>query len=134
MSSGELLSWVSSSGRADCKLRRTDSTLPRTSRLVPESAFHFSIRSLPRSASMFCDVCRNCARILFTSVADAYATEVNNILAQLRQTSQNIDADLGKLRIEKWKADSGTKRDVLGNVESVRRNLQSALPELITQL
>jgi len=52
----------------------------------------------------------------------------------MRQTSQNIDADLGKLRIEKWKADSGTKRDVLGNVESVRRNLQSALPELITQL
>jgi hypothetical protein len=67
-------------------------------------------------------------------VAYASATEVNNILAQLRQTSQNIEADLGKLRIEKWKADSGTKRDVLGNVESVRRNLQSALPELITQL
>ncbi len=67
-------------------------------------------------------------------VAYASATEVNNILAQMRQTSQNIDADLGKLRIEKWKADSGTKRDVLGNVESVRRNLQSALPELITQL
>src|SRR5882672_2546901 len=67
-------------------------------------------------------------------VAYASATEENNILAQIRQTSQNIDADLGKLRIEKWKADSGTKRDVLGNVESVRRNLQSALPELITQL
>jgi hypothetical protein len=67
-------------------------------------------------------------------VAYASASEVNNILAQVRQTSQNIDADLGKVRIEKWKADSGTKRDVLGNVESVRRNLQSALPELITQL
>src|SRR5258708_28229671 len=67
-------------------------------------------------------------------VAYASASEVNNILAQMRQTSQNIDADLGKLRIEKWKADSGTKRDVLGNVESVRRNLQSALPELVTQL
>jgi hypothetical protein len=67
-------------------------------------------------------------------VAYASATEVNNILAQLRQTAQNIDADLGKLRIEKWKADSGVKRDVQGNVESVRRNVQSALPELITQL
>ena len=67
-------------------------------------------------------------------VAYASATEVNNILAQVRQTSQNIDADLGKMRIEKWKADSGIKRDVQGNVESVRRNLQSALPELITQL
>jgi hypothetical protein len=38
------------------------------------------------------------------------------------------------MRIEKWKADSGIKRDVQGNVESVRRNVQSALPELITQL
>jgi hypothetical protein len=38
------------------------------------------------------------------------------------------------MRIEKWKADSGIKRDVQGNVESVRRNLQSALPEMITQL
>jgi hypothetical protein len=59
---------------------------------------------------------------------------VNNILAQVRQTSQNIDADLGKVRIERWKADSGIKRDVQGNVESVRRNLQSALPEMITQV
>ena len=67
-------------------------------------------------------------------VAYASATEVNNILTQLRQTSQNIETDLGKMRIEKWKADSGIKRDVQGNVESVRRNVQSALPELITQL
>jgi len=67
-------------------------------------------------------------------VAYASANEVNNILAQIRQTAQNIDADLGKTRIEKWKADSGIKRDVQGNVESVRRNLQSALPEMITQL
>jgi hypothetical protein len=67
-------------------------------------------------------------------VAYASANEVNNILAQVRQTAQNIDADLGKTRIEKWKADSGIKRDVQGNVESVRRNLQSALPEMITQL
>ena len=60
---------------------------------------------------------------------------VNNILAQVRQTSQNIDADLGKMRIEKWKADSGIKRDVQGQrgVGSCR-NLQSALPEMITQL
>jgi hypothetical protein len=67
-------------------------------------------------------------------VAYASATEVNNILAQVRQAAQNIDTDLGKMRIEKWKADSSIKRDVQGNVESVRRNLQSALPELITQL
>src|SRR5258707_11741020 len=67
-------------------------------------------------------------------VAYASASELNNILAQVRQTAQNIEGDLGKTRIEKWKADSGIKRDVQGNVESVRRNLQTALPEMVTQL
>lgn len=67
-------------------------------------------------------------------VAYASASELNNILAQLRQTAQNIDGDLGKTRIEKWKADSGIKRDVQVNVDSVRRNLQTALPDMITQL
>jgi hypothetical protein len=67
-------------------------------------------------------------------VAYASANEMNNILAQVRQMAQSIDGDLGKTRIEKWKADSGIKRDIQGNVESVRRNLQSALPEMVTQL
>jgi exonuclease VII large subunit len=67
-------------------------------------------------------------------VAYASVTELNTILTQVRQTAQNITANLEKTRIEKWKTDSGTKRDVQGNVESIRRNLQSALPEIITQL
>ncbi len=67
-------------------------------------------------------------------VAYASASELNTILAQVRQTAQNIDGDLGKTRVEKWKADSATKRDIQGNVESLRRNLQSALPEIIAQL
>ena len=67
-------------------------------------------------------------------VAYASANEMNNILTQVRQMAQSIDGDLGKTRIEKWKADSGIKRDIQGNVESVRRNLQTALPEMVTQL
>jgi hypothetical protein len=67
-------------------------------------------------------------------VAYASASELNNILAQVRQTSQSIDADLGKARIEKWKADSGIKSEIQHNAESVRRNLQSAMPDMITQL
>lgn len=67
-------------------------------------------------------------------VAYASASELNNILTQVQQTAKNIDSDLGKARVEKWKADSGIKGDILHNVESVRRNLQSALPEMITQL
>ena len=67
-------------------------------------------------------------------VAYASASELNNILAQVRQTAQSIDADLGKARIEKWKADSGIKSEIQHNAESVRRNVQSAMPEMITQL
>jgi hypothetical protein len=67
-------------------------------------------------------------------VAYASASELNNILDQVRQTAQSISADLEKLRIEKWKMDSAAKRDIQGNVDSMRRNLQSALPEILTQL
>lgn len=67
-------------------------------------------------------------------VAYASASEVNNILAQVKQTAQSIDADLAKARIEKWKADSGIKSDILHNADSVRRNLQTAMPDMITQL
>jgi chromosome segregation ATPase len=41
---------------------------------------------------------------------------------------------LGKLRIERWKTDGSYKKQALGNVDSIQRNLQGALPEMITQL
>ena len=67
-------------------------------------------------------------------VAYASVNELNNILGQLRQTSQNMQADLSRMRIEKWKSDSGSKRQAQTNAESIQRNLQSALPEIMAQL
>jgi cytochrome c556 len=67
-------------------------------------------------------------------VAYASVSELNGILTQLQQTAQSMQADLGKARIEKWKADAATKRQTLANVESIQRNLQSALPEIIAQM
>ena len=67
-------------------------------------------------------------------VAYASVNELNNILGQLRQTSQNMQADLSRMRIEKWKTDSGSKRQAQTNAESIQRNLQSALPEIMAQL
>jgi hypothetical protein len=52
----------------------------------------------------------------------------------LEATSKTAQADLAKLRIERWKTDSASKRQTLGDVESIQRNLQSALPEMIAQL
>ena len=67
-------------------------------------------------------------------VAYASVSELNGILSQLQQTSQNIQADLQKTRIERWKTDSSTKKQSLADVESIQRNLQSSLPETIAQL
>jgi hypothetical protein len=67
-------------------------------------------------------------------VAYASVNELNGILTQLQQTTKSMQSDLGKTRIEKWKADASTKRQTLATVESIQRNLQSALPETIAQL
>ena len=64
----------------------------------------------------------------------ASVSQLNGMLAQLEQASQATQADLGKVRIERWKTDSGNKKQSLENVDSIKRNLESALPELINQL
>jgi len=67
-------------------------------------------------------------------VAYASVNELNGILTQLQQTAKSMQADLGKTHIEKWKTDAATKRQTLETVESIQRNLQSALPDTIAQL
>src|SRR5260370_14854711 len=60
--------------------------------------------------------------------------ELNQMLSNLQQASQATQEDLSHLRIEKWKTDSGTKRQTQGNVESIERNLQTALPGILADL
>jgi hypothetical protein len=67
-------------------------------------------------------------------VSYSSANQLNQLLSQLEQTSQSTQLDLAKMRIEKWKTDSNTKRQTQANVESIQRNLQSALPDVIGQL
>jgi predicted nucleic acid-binding Zn-ribbon protein len=67
-------------------------------------------------------------------VAYASVNELNGILAQVKQTAQNMQDDLAKARIDRWKTDSSTKRQTLANVESLQRNLKSALPDIVSQL
>ncbi len=67
-------------------------------------------------------------------VSYASVTQLNGMLQQLEAASKDTQSDLVKLRIEKWKADGSYKKQMLGNVDSVQRNLQGALPEIIAQL
>lgn len=57
--------------------------------------------------------------------------ELNGTLRQIEQLASRINLDLGKLRVERWKTDSGSKRQAEGNIDSVQRNLTAALPEFV---
>lgn len=69
-----------------------------------------------------------------TPVSYASITELNGMLAQLESASKGTQADLIKLRIERWKTDNSYKKQTLTNVDSIQRNLQNALPEIMAQL
>jgi len=69
-----------------------------------------------------------------SAVSYASISELNGLLAQLEATSKATLADLAKLRIDRWKTDSNTKKQSLNDSESIQRNLQNALPEMISQL
>jgi hypothetical protein len=67
-------------------------------------------------------------------VSYASVTQVNGLLSQLEDSSKTTQGDLSKLRIERWKTDNSAKRQSLGDVDSIQRNLQNALPDMIAQL
>jgi hypothetical protein len=67
-------------------------------------------------------------------VSYASVTQLNGLLDQLESTSKKTQADLVKVRIEHWKTDGSYKKQELGNVDSIQRNLQGALPEIIAKL
>lgn len=52
-------------------------------------------------------------------------------LSSLEQTAHTSVSDIDRLHIDKWKTDGGTKRNAQSDSESILRNLNSALPELI---
>ena len=99
----------------------------------PHFKMTLTIIRIPVFALLLSATCLT-AQITPAPVPYASVSELNGILGPLEQASQSTQADLTKLRIDKWKMDSTYKKQVLGNTESVKRNLQSALPEIITQL
>lgn len=67
-------------------------------------------------------------------VSYASMNQLNELLGGLQQASQAALADLSKLRVDKWKTDSNNKRQAKAMVDSVSRNLQDALPGMITEV
>jgi len=69
-----------------------------------------------------------------TPVSYSSISELNQMIGNLQQASQLAQGDLSHLRIEKWKTDSGTKRQTEADTQSVLRNLQNALPSMVGEL
>jgi hypothetical protein len=67
-------------------------------------------------------------------VSYASVTQLNGLLAQLEASSKSTQADLTKLRIERWKTSGASKKETLAKVDSIQRNLQGTLPDIIFQL
>lgn len=62
----------------------------------------------------------------------ATANQVNALMSQLESTAVSLSANLSRLRINKWKAPSEAKQQGESNRQSILRNLESALPGMIS--
>jgi hypothetical protein len=102
--------------------------------LLLSSGFHFACIAAAFSQSGPAPVATPASGGQGTPISYASVSQLNGMLGQLEETSKTTQADLVKLRIEHWKAETSYKKQALGNVDSIQRNLQSALPEIISQL
>ena len=55
-------------------------------------------------------------------------------LDRLQAAASQANADIANMRIDKWKADNGSKQQAHANADSLQRNLTSALPGLISNV
>jgi hypothetical protein len=60
--------------------------------------------------------------------------DLSELLTQLQSLARQSDSDVGGLRIEKWKTDSGGKQQAQEAAGSIRRNLTNAVPELVQKV
>jgi len=67
-------------------------------------------------------------------VSYASVTQLNGLLAQLEAASKNTQADLPKLHIDRWKTSAASKKETLAKIDSIQRDLQGTLPDVISQL
>jgi hypothetical protein len=62
----------------------------------------------------------------------AQTLDLNAILLQIQQATSSANANIGHLRIEKWKADVDQKRQTQQVAESLQKNITGAVPGMIS--
>ena len=60
--------------------------------------------------------------------------DVTASLAQLSQVTEDTRVNLARLRMEKWKGDSRSKKQAEADAQSVQRNITAALPGMVQQV
>ena len=65
------------------------------------------------------------------AAAVAPQVDTNQLLARLGQTGSALNTSLAGLRIEKWKTSGQDKAQLQSNADSIRRNLNRALPGIM---
>jgi hypothetical protein len=66
--------------------------------------------------------------------ATATAGDVTSLLIQVQQTAQRAGIDIARLRIDKWKTDGNNKRQAQQTADSLTRNIENGLPEVLNQV
>jgi hypothetical protein len=64
----------------------------------------------------------------------AQTPELNAIVLQVQQATSSASMNIGKLRIEKWKTDSGQKQQLQQIADSLQKNIANAMPGLINDV
>jgi hypothetical protein len=59
---------------------------------------------------------------------------LNAIVLQVQQATSSASINIGKLRIEKWKTDSGQKQQLQQIADSLQKNIANAMPGLINDV
>jgi hypothetical protein len=82
------------------------------------------------------------AALLFSSLLSAAqspkpqpaAPALNPILTEIQRTASSASTDLGRLQIDKWKTDSSQRQQMQQVADSLKRNITSAVPGLISDV
>jgi hypothetical protein len=62
------------------------------------------------------------------------AQAVSELLNQVRRSAEKFNADIARVRIDKWKTDASTKQQSQAGVASIGRNLSNAVPDLLQRI
>jgi hypothetical protein len=69
-----------------------------------------------------------------SKAAQPPSPSLDSIVSDIQQATQNTNLDLGRLHIDRWKTDANDKAQWQQMADSLRKNLTSAVPDLITDV